>query len=184
MGFRIMTCSCISPVCVCDHAGGISCKAAEAGHAKSCHLPRNNSQVPCRAVALTCWCLVARFLTVAHITEQAATAAQIAVAAYACPKSIYLPVVLSAQHADMNCMFTALESSLQDCLRLWCRAAPAEEVYSFRQITQYAAFTPDTLSSIASALKAFGIWQVCHLPHDHLGQASCTWGLFHVDAAM
>ncbi|KAL0038853.1 hypothetical protein WJX79_010718 [Trebouxia sp. C0005] len=39
------------------------------------------------------------------------------------------------------------------------RAAPAEEVYSFRQITQYAAFTPDTLSSIASALKAFGIWQ-------------------------
>ncbi|DBB00331.1 TPA: Sperm-associated antigen 17 [Trebouxia sp. C0004] len=38
-------------------------------------------------------------------------------------------------------------------------AAPAEEVYSFRQITQYAAFTPDTLSSIASALKAFGIWQ-------------------------
>ncbi|DBA96914.1 hypothetical protein WJX82_005465 [Trebouxia sp. C0006] len=39
------------------------------------------------------------------------------------------------------------------------RAAPGEEVYSFRQITQYAAFTPDTLSSIASALKAFGIWQ-------------------------
>ncbi len=48
----------------------------------------------------------------------------------------------------------------QDCMHLWYRAAPGEEVYSFRQITQYAAFTPDTLSSIASALKAFGIWQV------------------------
>ena len=102
-----------------------------------------------------CWCLVARLLTVAHPTEHAETAAETAVTASKRP-----PVVLSAQHADMNCVLNAMESRLQDCMHLWCRAAPAEEVYSFRQITQYAAFTPDTLSSIASALKAFGIWPV------------------------
>ena len=57
-------------------------------------------------------------------------------------------------------MISAMEGRLQDCMHSWCRAAPDEEVYSFRQITQYAAFTPDTLANIASALKAFGIWQV------------------------
>jgi len=37
-----------------------------------------------------------------------------------------------------------------------------EEVYSFRQITQYAAFTPENMAAINNALKALGIWQVCH----------------------
>ena len=87
--------------------------------------------------------------------EPAETAAETAVTASKGP-----PVVLSAQHADINCMLSAMESRLQECMQLLCRAAPAEEVYSFSQITQYAAFTPDSLSSIASALKAFGIWQV------------------------
>lgn len=90
-----------------------------------------------------------------HLTEHAETAAETAVTASKRP-----PVVLSAEHADMNGMLKAMESRSQGCMHAWCRAAPAEEVYSFRQITQYAAFTPDTLSSIASALKAFGIWQV------------------------
>ncbi len=92
-----MTALCISPVCVCDCAGGTSCKAAEAGNAKSCHLPRNYSQVPCCDLLVSC----SRLLTVAHLTENAETAAQTAVTA-----STYPLVVLSAQHADLNCMIT------------------------------------------------------------------------------
>ena len=78
----------------------------------------------------------------------------------------------------MNYMLNPMESSLQDRMRLWCRAAPGEEVYSFRQMTQYAAFTPDTLSSIASALKAFGIWQVADfvlLYNVLLYNVTCQW---------
>ena len=41
-----------------------------------------------------------------------------------------------------------------------CRPDPVEEVYRFRQVTQFAAFTPETLTHINAALKTFSIWQV------------------------
>ena len=54
-----------------------------------------------RYPAVIYWCLVAPLLTVAHLTENDETAAQTAVTA-----STYPLVVLSAQHADLNCMIT------------------------------------------------------------------------------
>ena len=41
-----------------------------------------------------------------------------------------------------------------------CDRAPAgEEVYSFRQVTEYPSFTPQTLAAINIALKSWAVWQ-------------------------
>ena len=48
-------------------------------------------------------------------------------------------------------------------LLLGCRAGPVQEVYSFRQVTQYPAFTPETMAAITAALKTWAVWQVSTL---------------------
>lgn len=39
------------------------------------------------------------------------------------------------------------------------RAPAGEEVYSFRQVTEYPGFTPQTLAAINTAIKAWAVWQ-------------------------
>ena len=39
------------------------------------------------------------------------------------------------------------------------RASAGEEVYSFRQVTEFPSFTPQTLAAINTALKAWAVWQ-------------------------
>ena len=51
-------------------------------------------------------------------------------------------------------------STSAGCTSAGCRPAPIEEVYSFRQVTQFAAFTPETLTHINASLKTFATWQV------------------------